>query len=112
VIETINSIEDIKKVIDENMMVLAYFTTTDCNVCKDLFPKIEKMLENYPEIIGLRAEADVNRALVGAYSIFTVPSVVLFVDGKETIRRARAFSVEELESAMMRYYDMVYGHEE
>jgi thiol-disulfide isomerase/thioredoxin len=91
-----------------NAMTLAYFTTTDCNVCKDLFPKVEKMMQSYPQIKGVRAEADVEPALVGEYGVFVVPTLILFVEGKETLRRARTISVPEVAEAIGRYYGMIY----
>ncbi|OPL09224.1 MAG: hypothetical protein AVO33_07105 [delta proteobacterium ML8_F1] len=106
--QTINQLAPIKAVIGENRMTLAYFTTTDCNLCKDLFPKVEKMLEDFPLITGLRAEADIEPALVGEYGVFVVPTLILFVEGKETLRRARTISVPEVAEAVSRYYGMIY----
>ncbi len=102
-----NDLNEIKELIEANQMVLGYFTTTDCNMCKDLFPKIEEMLKSFPNIEGFRAESDLNLRIVGEYSIYMVPSIILFIDGKETIRLSRNISVMELSSQIQRYYDML-----
>ncbi|MBN2796135.1 MAG: thioredoxin family protein [Clostridia bacterium] len=102
------SLEEVQSIIQDNEMVLTYFTTTDCNLCKDLFPKIEKMLEEFPQVIGVRSEIDSNLEFVGAYSVYTVPTIILFVQGKETIRRSRQIGIGEFSDAMSRYYQMLF----
>jgi thioredoxin-like negative regulator of GroEL len=104
----ITSVEEVESIIKDNEMVLTYFTTTDCNLCKDLFPKIEKMLEEYPNIVSVRGEVDKNMALVGGFSVYTVPTIILFVQGKETIRRSRQIGIGEFSEATDRYYQMLF----
>jgi thioredoxin-like negative regulator of GroEL len=102
-----NDVEKIKDIIQEEEIVLAYFTTTSCNLCKDLFPKIETMLEDYPKITGLKAESDIDQRIVGEYKVFMVPTVILFIQGKETIRLSRNISIPELKSKIDRYCEML-----
>jgi thioredoxin-like negative regulator of GroEL len=102
-----NDVEKIKDIIEQEEIVLAYFTTTDCNLCKDLFPKIERMLEDYPKITGVKAESDIDQRIVGEYKVFMVPTVILFIQGKETIRLSRNISIPELRSKIDRYCEML-----
>lgn len=102
-----NDVEKIKEIIEQEEIVLAYFTTTDCNLCKDLFPKIERMLKDYPKITGVKAESDIDQRIVGEYKVFMVPTVILFIQGKETIRLSRNISIPELRSKIDRYCEML-----
>ena len=102
-----NDVEKIKEIIEQEDIVLAYFTTTNCNLCKDLFPKIETMLEDYPKITGVKAESDIDQRIVGEYKIFMVPTVILFIQGKETIRLSRNISIPELKSKIDRYCEIL-----
>jgi thioredoxin-like negative regulator of GroEL len=104
----INDIEEINETIEKNDFVLGYFTTTTCNVCKDLLPKIEKMMEKFPNIVGVKGEADVEKRIAGEYSVFAVPTILLFIEGKETLRFARNVGVDELSEKIQRYYNMFY----
>lgn len=106
--KTINNLEKIKEIIASEEMVLTYFTTKDCNLCKDLYPKVEKMLEAFPGIVGVRGEVDVALPIVGAYGVYTAPTVILFIQGKETIRRSRKISIAEFSEATDRYYQMLF----
>ncbi len=102
-----NDVEKIKEIIEQEEIVLAYFTTTNCNLCKDLFPKIESMLDDYPKITGIKAESDIDQRIVGEYKVFMAPTVILFIQGKETIRLSRNISIPELKSKIDRYCKML-----
>jgi thioredoxin-like negative regulator of GroEL len=102
-----NDVEKIKDIVQKEEIVLAYFTTTNCNLCKDLFPKIEAMLEDYPKITGVKAESDIDQRIVGEYKVFMVPTIILFIQGKETIRLSRNISIPELKSKIDRYCEML-----
>ena len=102
-----NDVEKIKEIINQDEIVLGYFTTTNCSLCKDLYPKIENMLEDYPKITGIKAESDIDQRIVGEYKVFMVPTVILFIQGKETIRLSRNISVSELKSKIDRYCEML-----
>jgi len=104
----INNADEIKDRIDNNEFVLGYFTSTSCNVCKDLLPKVEEMLKKFPKIQGIKAEADVDKKIVGEFSVFTVPTIILFIEGKEVFRYARNVSISELSGKIERYYKMFY----
>src|SRR6056297_2056369 len=104
----INDVEKINETIENNDFVLGYFTTTSCNVCKDLLPKVEVMLEKFPEIKSIKAEADVEKKIAGEFSVFAVPSIILFIEGKETFRFVRNVGIEELKEKIERYYKMFY----
>jgi len=102
-----NDVNKIKEIIEQEEIVLAYFTTTNCNLCKDLFPKIESMLDDYPKITGIKAESDIDQRIVGEYKVFMAPTVILFIQGKETIRLSRNISIPELKSKIDRYCKML-----
>jgi len=104
----INDVEKINETIENNDFVLGYFTTTSCNVCKDLLPKVEVMLEKFPEIKSIKAEADVEKKIAGEFSVFAVPSIILFIEGKETFRFVRNVGIEELKEKIERYYKMFF----
>jgi Thioredoxin. len=103
-LQKLNRIDDIKELISNKKMVLLYFSTNDCGICTTLLPKIEKMLLNYTEISSAHVSIDELPAVSGEFMIFTVPTVLLFVEGKEIIREARFISIDMLEEKIQKYY--------
>ena len=108
--EKIQSIEEFSKVLDENEAVLAYFSTEACSVCKMLKPKVSQMVtECFPQMKAVNIDLDKLPELVAQICIFTAPTVVVFFDGRETIRKSRAFGLDELKSEIQRTYSLLFS---
>lgn len=103
----LHSIDSISKFIHEERFALVYFSTETCSVCKALFPKVEQMLEAYPEVKAVRIDMWEVPEVAGAYSIFTIPCILAYMDGKEIIREARHISMDLLEDKIARYYSFL-----
>jgi thioredoxin-like negative regulator of GroEL len=103
----LNSLTSIEDFIENNRLVLLYFSHDMCEVCYDVLPKIEDMLISYPKIKSARVEISKLLQVSGRFSIFTAPTLLLFIDGKETIRESRFISVEQLKDKIGRYYGML-----
>ena len=107
--QTISSSEEFRKVLDENKAVLAYFSTKACSVCKVLKPKVAQMIsECFPQMKAVDIDSDKFPELVAQICIFTVPTVVVFFDGRETIRKSRVFGINELKSEIQRSYSLLF----
>jgi len=104
--QVINNIEDLKQAISANELFLLYASSEGCNVCTALLPKIEEMLTNYLEIKSAFVEIGEVPQVAGELSIFTIPAIILFIQGKESIREARFVDVELLNQKIKRYLDM------
>ncbi|WP_320110598.1 thioredoxin family protein [Draconibacterium orientale] len=94
---------------EENAAVLAYFSTDACSVCKVVKPKVEEMVTTaFPKMQLVYVKSDVLPDVAAQNSVFTAPTIVVFFDGRETIRKSRAFSVGELQDEIGRYYSMLF----
>lgn len=105
---TSDSRELIEGVIKENEMVLVYFGSEAWGVCADLKPKVIGLLENYPKIKSIYVDMAKSHKVGISYDFFTMPGLLLFVEGKETLREARHISIDDLEMKMSRYYNMIF----
>lgn len=66
------------------------------------------MLIAYPDIAKVYVDADQYPDIAASYNIFTVPGILLYVQGKEFIREARHISMIGLEESISRYYNLLY----
>lgn len=105
----ITSLEELQNRLSEEPFVLTYFSRPDCGVCTALKPKVREMIAELPEATSYYVNLDLFPEAAGTYSIFTIPGILLFVDGKETIREARYVSAPELEHQMNRLYDLKFS---
>ena len=108
--QTLDSLEQLQQAITEHDGVLVYFSTPQCNVCKVLRPKLmDLMQEHYPDIICFYVDSTILPEVSGQFSVFTVPTVLLFLDGKEFTRKSRNFSPMQLMQEIQRPWDMMHG---
>jgi thiol-disulfide isomerase/thioredoxin len=104
----LTSIENVENLIRENGMVFFYFSTEDCGICSSLLPKLDKMLESYPKVESFHISIDKMPAASGKFSVFTVPTIIVYVDGREAIREARFISMDVLEEKLSKYYFLFF----
>nr|WP_319998950.1 thioredoxin family protein [uncultured Draconibacterium sp.] len=105
----IKSLEEFIALKEEQAAVLAYFSTDACSVCKVLKPKVEEMVTvAFPKMQLAYVKSDVLPDVAAQNSVFTAPTIVVFFDGRETIRKSRSFSVDELQQEIQRYYSMLF----
>jgi thiol-disulfide isomerase/thioredoxin len=106
--EHIHTQEEIDTLIKSELGVLLYFSTPTCNVCHALKPKIiEAFDENFPVIKQQFIDASLSPEIPAALGIFSVPTIVVFLDGKEFARESRNVSVGELVKKISRPYEMM-----
>lgn len=103
-IDTLHSVNDL---INKEKLVLLYISRPNCSVCHALLPQVEKVLEEYPSMVSIHADADEIPEIAGEFSIFTVPVVIVFVEGKEMFRKARFVPIEELKGQIQRLVTMM-----
>lgn len=101
--------KSIESLIKENEIVLIYFGNKTCDVCNVLKPKVEKMLNNYPKIESIEVDVDKNLEISSQFNIFTIPAILVFIEGKENIREARYLSMKDFENKIKRYYELFYN---
>jgi thiol-disulfide isomerase/thioredoxin len=88
---------------------LFYLSRTGCGVCTAIKPKVEAMLCEFPRIEAYDIDLDEHPIVAGRFEVFTIPAVLLYAEGREFIREARYFSVEELAGRIRRYYELMYS---
>ncbi len=103
----VHSLEEIKSTLEEEKIVLLYISRTNCSVCHALLPQVEQLLGSYPSIVSVHANADEIPEIAGEYSIFTVPVLIIFIEGKEMLRKARFVPIDELNQQLTRLISML-----
>ena len=106
---TLNTYEEYKIFIENNEGALVYFSTPQCNVCKILKPKIIEFIKTeFPNIkLGYVNTVEVKEA-AAQNNIFAVPTILVFLEGKEFLRKSRNISVAEFRQELARPYSMFF----
>jgi thioredoxin 1 len=79
----INSTKEFEDLLNREKFVLVDFWATWCAPCRMLAPVIDKLAEQYEGKIAVaKVDVDNNQELAMRYGIQSIPTVILFKDGK------------------------------
>lgn len=108
---TIKTHDELIKLTEKFPAVCFYLSTRECNVCKVLKPKVIELIENeFPQINFFYVDLNNAKEIVGQLSVFAVPTILIFFDGKELIRTSRNVSLEQLREQIKRYYHLIFSY--
>ena len=89
--------------------VLKYFSHSNCSVCKVLKPKVQLLLsEKFPKMYFEYVDIEKQPAIAAENQVFTVPTLLIYFEGKEYYRFARNVSIGQLKDAIERPYQLLY----
>jgi len=107
--ERIFNLGELKEKIEGEQALLIYFSTESCSVCKILKPKVSELLqEQFPRMSSVYVDTDKSPVISGQHRIFTIPSVLIFFQGKEHFRFSRNIALHQLESAIEKSYQLIF----
>ncbi|MFP4024195.1 MAG: thioredoxin family protein [Thiohalospira sp.] len=93
----------------KNKGCLFYFSHEKCNVCKVLKPKIHNLLsQNFPKIKMFYCNTELYPEIAAQNSVFTVPTIIIYFEGKEFFRKSRNIGIQELASDLERPYSILF----
>ena len=105
----IQSYEEFTKLKNKEPALLGYFSTDACNVCKVLKPKVAELIQQeFPKIKLAYIKSDKLPELAAQNHVFTAPTILVFFDGRETIRKSRNIGLDELRREIDRPYSMIF----
>ncbi|WP_080873516.1 thioredoxin family protein [Oceanobacillus timonensis] len=100
---TIQMAEDF---LEHHELSFLFISRPDCSVCHALLPKISSLLDNYPLIHLGHIDAAKVEEVAEKFSVFTVPIILLIIEGKEYIRADRFVRLEQLEEKLDQIYEL------
>lgn len=109
----IGDLVTLERLASEHLALAVYFSAPDCNVCKVLKPRLMEALElEFPRV--QRAEVDVQgaRELAAQLQIFSIPTLIILFDGRESQRWVRNIALGEVRREISRPYQMLFSGEE
>ena len=103
------NIEKLNNIIKIKPAVMIYFRGAHCSVCKVLHPKITSAFkEQYPLIEQINLEVEQYPEIAGQFNVFVLPTIIVYIDGKEVNRKSRNISVDRFISEIKRPYSLFF----
>lgn len=102
--------DKINELLNTKDTVMLYFSAPTCNVCHALKPKLtDALTQNFSDIHIESIDISTNPDIAAHFSVFTIPTVLIFLQGREYIRKSRHMSVDEVVRELERPYHMMKG---
>ena len=102
------TLEELQNTIRSEVGVLLYFSGENCNVCHALRPKFKELFDKeFPQITQIYLDAHENPEISAHFQVFSVPTMIVFLDGREFIREGRAVSMHKMQEQLSRPYNMM-----
>lgn len=107
---TIKSYEEFLTLKQKEPALLTYFSTEICNVCKVLKPKVGELIDNeFPIIRTVYIQTDKIPEAAAQNQVFVVPTILVFFEGREYIRKSRNIGIGELQQEISRPYSLLFA---
>lgn len=105
------TIDSINHTLQSSDAVMLYFSAPGCNVCHALKPKLtEAVLKAFPTFVIESIDISETPDTASHFSVFTIPTVLVFFQGREFLRKSRHMSVGEVVEAIERPYNLMVGN--
>jgi thioredoxin-like negative regulator of GroEL len=102
------TIENINNTIKENLAVMVYFSAPACSVCHALKPKLLEALDaNFEDFKVESVDISVDEDIAPHFGVYAIPTILVFLDGKEFLRKSRNMSVDEVIKEIKRPYEIM-----
>lgn len=106
----ITTLDEFRKLVELEPAVLAYFSTGECQVCQVLKPKVEEMMAGcFPKIRTIYVDSGAAPEVAAQNRIFAAPTILVFFEGKEYLRKSRSFAIDELKNEINRAYSLLFS---
>ncbi len=106
----VKNIAEFNDIVETQEASLFYFSHEACNVCKVLKPKLlELTSKDFPEIKSYYVDVKTYPEIAGQNSIFAVPTIIIYFNKNEYIRKSRNISIMELKNELQRPYSAMFS---
>lgn len=86
-----------------------YFSAPSCGVCQVLEPKIREMMKDtFPKLKAFHIDSSEQPEIAAQLGFYTNPSLLVYLDGKEFLRRSRSIGITQVEEDIKRTYNLLF----
>ena len=95
--------DELDLILEKNDMVLIEVGSESCNPCKALKSKISAWSEEHNDMCTIYISIEEHPEIAGKLQVLSAPTLLLYVEGKLTLREGGYFSLEEFLRKTERY---------
>lgn len=100
--EHLTTIEGIEQTLADNRLCLLYIKAPDCGVCNVMLNKVERLADCHTSLCSFYTDIREEPLIAGRFLVYSGPTVLLLMDGKEIYRASQFINLEELEQMIVK----------
>ena len=104
--EHLTNIQDIEQTLAHNRLCLFYIKAPDCGVCNVMLDKVEHLADCHSSLCSFYTDIREEPMIAGRFLVYSGPTVLLLMDGKEIYRASQFINLEELEQTIIKYQEL------
>ena len=104
----LTNINDIEQTLAEHRLCLFYIKAPDCGVCNVMLDKVGRMADNHPQLESFYTDITEEPLIAGRFLVYSGPTALLIMDGKEVYRSSGFIDIEELNQKISKQVE-TYG---
>ena len=101
--EHLKNIQDIEQTVKDNRLCLFYIKAPDCGVCNVMLDKVERLADSYTSLCSFYTDIREEPLIAGRFLVYSGPTVLLLLEGREIYRASQFINLEELEQTINKY---------
>ena len=101
--EHLTNIQDIEQTVKDNRLCLFYIKAPDCGVCNVMLDKVERLADSYTSLCSFYTDIREEPLIAGRFLVYSGPTVLLLMEGKEIYRASQFINLEELKQTINKY---------
>ena len=99
----LTNIQDIEQKITANRLCLFYIKAPNCGVCNVMLDKVEQLADDIPALCSFYTDISEEPLIAGRFLVYSGPTALLLMDGKEVWRGSQFIDLEELRYNINRF---------
>ena len=105
--QTLSSAQALQTALADSPLVIVQFGSASCAPCAALKIKLDAFSAAHPEVSALYVPVEAFPEVSAQNSVFTVPTILLFAEGRESIRVSGYFGLEAFLAKVEQYIEMM-----
>ena len=101
--EHLTNIKDIEQTLADNCLCLFFIKAPDCGVCNVMLDRVGQLARQYPSLCSFYTDIREEPLIAGRFLVYSGPTVLLLMDGKEIYRGSQFIDMIDLEQKINRY---------
>ena len=102
--------QELRDRVQSEQAILIYFKNDNCAPCLVLRPKVKELIDEFfPNIEMIVVDSLEQPEFAGEFQVYANPTLLVFFDGKEYIRKSKFVAIPQLKEEISRLYEMIFS---